>query len=159
MTLHTLLLLAVAIGAVFLALRGADIVRGARRTHRGLLIACALASLLGATAAVYLARDPLMCPAGYGAPDAARTRTTSGKGGMKVVCTSSDGVTKDGSIFAGLFAWIAAGALLFGGGLQLLRPAGVQPVAPPAAPLPPIAPPTDKKDRRRARKAGKRPSS
>lgn len=156
MTLYTLLLLAVAIGAVFLALRSANIVRGARHTHRGLLIACLLASLLGATAAVYLARDPLMCPAGYGDPDAAKTRTTSGKGGMKVVCTSSDGVTKDGSIFAGVFAWIAAGALLLGGGMQLLRVAGgVQPVQPPAPPTPPVAAPTDKKERRRARKARK----
>ncbi len=156
MTLHTLLLLAAAVAAVLIALRSARIYRGARRTHRGLLVACVIAALLGATVTVYLARDPVMCPAGYADPDAAKTRTTSGKGGMKVVCTSSDGVTRDGSIFAGVFAWIAAGALLLAGGLQLLRAVGVQPVAPPVPPTAPVAAPTDKKDRRRARKARQR---
>lgn len=154
MLLQTIGMLAAAVVAAWVAVRGASAYRGARRSQRGVVIACVIVAVIGATVAVYAARGVVMCPAGYGEPDAERSRTRSGKGGMKVVCTSADGESRDGSVFAGVFAWIALVALGLAGGALVLRAVGGQPVVvvPPPPPTP-SGPPTDKKDRRRQRKA------
>jgi hypothetical protein len=156
--LQAAVLFATAIGTTFAALfllRGGDVLRGLARRGRGLMLACLLAPAIGAVVVVFAARDHVLCPAGFADPAAATTRTSSGKGGMKIVCRSPDGESTSGSVFAGVAAWLGAWALLLGASTSLLRVAGVQaPVPPPPLPAPPPpGGPRDRIERRRARKA------
>jgi hypothetical protein len=151
-------LFATAIGITYLALfllRGADVLRGLARRGPGVVVACLLGAALGAVVVVYAARDHVLCPAGFADPAAATTRTRSGKGGMKIVCTSPAGEATSGSVFAGVAAWLGAWALLLGASTSLLRVSGIQPPVPPPPlpPPPPPGPPRDRIERRRARKA------
>lgn len=123
----------------------------ARTTHH---LICLTAAAAAACFLVYLLRDAISCPPGYEDPELQHTRGTGGKGGIKIVC-HDDGHTKDGSLFAGLFALAGAGVLAFAGTSAVLRGLG------PPAPAPPLprgtGTPTDKRDRRRRRKREHRP--
>jgi hypothetical protein len=98
-------------------------------------------------------QDEILCPRGHGDPEWRATSAGGGKRGNKIVC-HDDGHTADGSFFAGLFAFVGSGALVFASISAVVRSFG--PPAPPA-PKPPPPPlgsgtPTDRRERRRSRK-------
>jgi hypothetical protein len=124
--------------------------RRARTAHFAVCLAVAGAA---AAATVHQLGDELLCPAGYADPDLDRTRTTSGKTGLKIVCRSADGHIGNGSVAAGLFALLGVAVLAFAGASAIWRRFG-----PPAPPAPMLAAdaPTDKRERRRERKRAQR---
>lgn len=168
MIVKSLLALAGFIAAVYFGLirnRGWHAGHLPRRARRAHFMVCLAAAAVAAGAAVYLLQDELLCPAGYADPDPAHARMSSGKGGIKIACRSSDGHTADGSVFPGLFALLGVAVLAFAGTSAIWRALGpppparppVRPPAPDPASPDPSGAPTDRRDRRRKRKrAGRR---
>jgi hypothetical protein len=155
MILKSLLLFVGCAAAVYLGLvrnrrwRVRHLARRARTAH--FVVCLALAGGAAGVTALLL-QDEILCPAGYGEPDVQQTRTSSGKGGFKVVCRSGDGHGLDGSLLAGLFALAGVAVIAFAGASAIWRRFG-----PPAPPEPapstlPLLAPTDRRDRRRERK-------
>ena len=104
---------------------------------------------------VVVLRDEITCPAGYSYPDLRSTKTSSGKGGVKLVCRDAEGHEQDGSVFAGLFALLGAAVIGFAGSSAIWRSFGPRaPLAPPvpAAGSADLETPTDRRERRKERK-------
>lgn len=122
------------------------------------LICLGLAAAVGALV-VWQFEDALMCASGYGDPETRRFKP--GKNGVKLVCSALAGAPgapadeRDGSVTAGLAAFLALGSIVFG-----LTSAAWRALSPPAPPRVEVTPvwtaPTDRRDRRRARKRARR---
>lgn len=128
--------------------------RGARRAH---FVVCAALAVIAGSAVVYMLQDTILCPSGYANADPVRN-TENRKGGIKLICRDDDGVTADGSVFSGVFAWLGVFAWTFAGASAVWR--GFGPMAPPRPAGPSIEPvlgtPTDRKEARRERNRAKR---
>jgi len=135
--------------------------RAARRAH---FVVCIGLALVAASATVYQLQDAILCPSGYATADLVRDpvesqrRGRSRSRGMMLICRDDDGDTADGSIFAGVFAWLALVSWTFIGSSAVWRTFG--PKAPPRPAKSPTEPgpgtPTDRKDRRKERNLAKR---
>jgi hypothetical protein len=138
----------------FVPLRAWAVLGSALERRRALAIASLVVAAAAASAVVYAGRDRILCPAGHGDADSEPTRTSTGKGGIKVVCTSNAGVRRDGSVFAGVGAWFGAAAVAVTLATLVMRGMGV-PVPPPAprGAMPVPGAPTDRRERRKERKA------
>ncbi|MGN6108504.1 MAG: hypothetical protein ACTHU0_25590 [Kofleriaceae bacterium] len=105
-----------------------------------------------AVAAVIALQDPILCPPGYRDPEAFGTRRL-GKPGIRFVCRSEGGHTRDGSAASGLFALLGIAATVFAGTTAAWRRCGPPPPPASQTSLPGSHEvPKDKQARRRARK-------
>lgn len=127
--------------------------RSLRREHFGVCVGLAL---LLASFASYLLRDAIVCPAGTEYGDIVSIKTQTGKGGIGIECRDETRTPVRGSMFAGVFAWLAMTVAVFAGASAIWRRFGPPAPVPAPAEAPRLDAPTDKRDRRRQRKRDQR---
>lgn len=157
--LKTLVLLVGFVAVAYVALvrnRGWHVDHYAPAARRAHFIVCLGLAVALASAAVYLLRDPIVCPRGATYRDAVSTKTRAGKWGLAIECRTDNGVAIRGSTFSGVIAWLGVLVLGFAGSSAVWRRLG-PPALPEAPPEPlPLGAPTDRRERRQQRKRDER---